>query len=131
LFRSHCAAFVPSGATRLRDDAIAFAALAESIVREERITPVWAADVLAYEAGWLTAVAPSRRLTVSRLGYSPTDLIAAANRRNRNSPAPRPTLAFWVRRSAGSRVRSGWISLPAWLSSCRVTAGWNPLGVSE
>lgn len=102
LFRRHAETSIPSGTKKHRNDALAFVAF---LARCNEVTPDWAADVARYEAAWLEAHIPTRRLILRRFRYPVYDIVQALMREQPATPQTRPTLALWLRFTGRGRIR--------------------------
>jgi hypothetical protein len=98
LFHQYGRASTTRGPARHRDDAIAFADRLRSEGSFVPASPVWLADLVAYEAASLRAGDPKRWLVLLRLGHSPHDLATAALSQNAAATLPRRvSLVAWIR----------------------------------
>ena len=104
-FYRDAARFGAAGVKKHRDDAVAFARLAEQAVRAGDVGPAWVADVLRYEAARLVAADPRRRWTVRLLRHSISDLVLCARSMREAPPPTKWTIAVWFRASSKGRLR--------------------------
>ncbi len=106
-FRTYAAAGAPQGVRKHRADAVGFAAeLSRAAARGEPGFPPWLGELARYEASWLEASDPTRRLIVRRFRV-PIPMLADAIRRGESPgvPAARGTWCVWWRLTPASPGR--------------------------
>jgi hypothetical protein len=112
LFLRHATAHRFEGKAGPQGDALAFASAADRLVRCGGEGPLWAADVLRYEAARLAMTDPGRRWVARRLRHPPADLTSALHE-GRTAPLPdRLTIAVWFRPIASRRFLHLVLSAP-------------------
>jgi hypothetical protein len=114
LFFRYADTFVPAGVAKHTRDARAFCAFLERLARAGELEPPWIGEVAGYEAAWLEAWDPSRRLLVRRFRHAVRDLVTPRPTDAAPiAPPLRPTLALWWRAAPGRRSWYWEWSLPS------------------
>lgn len=96
-----------------QSDAIAFCAFLEKAARADFPEKPWALDMARFEAACLEANAAGRHWIVRLFRYPIRGLVRSVVEADSTSvPAPRPTVAVWLRCSRPGRLRIVAFSLP-------------------
>ena len=132
LFLKYANTRVPTGPKKHLEDAIAFSSFLEQVARVNFIIPLWAVELVRYEATCLKAVDPTCWCAVVWFRYPIKNLLRCCTEGN-GTPVPvlQPTIALWLRLSRRKRVRHVILSLPRPMITRRWRAlSWNRKRVS-
>jgi hypothetical protein len=121
LFRRYADTHVPKGPKKHREDAVAFSAFVERVMRGDGIEPPWVVELVCYEALWLNAADPTCRWMVRWFRYPMDKLVQSVVQGDGGQVSlMQPTIALWFRLSRHRRLRHVILSLPRVVSQMLV-----------